>query len=168
MEWERRRFKRIAGLLKLSFSVNLAAAYEPGEGAISGTLITRNKTSPVFEWVFTIKRLGVGAATTQELKDKYYTSNYKHPFTGPGQGCKHWTRDAVPVKPTLERVLWSLIREAECSDMRFGEWCQELGYDGDSRRVYRIWESMRDSAAELRRVFSARELELLSAHYEGY
>lgn len=40
-------------------------------------------------------------------------------------------------------VMWALIHDARCGDTSFDEFCQELGYESDSRKAYGAWKACR-------------------------
>lgn len=73
-----------------------------------------------------------------------------------------------PIPPTLDEVMWSLYMDA--SGVRHGEtfaqWCDEYGYDTDSRKAEGIFNACRETWAALVRMGADfAELENLFANY---
>ncbi len=63
-------------------------------------------------------------------------------------------RNAAPVD--LANVLLTLQQDAALADQSFESWCSDTGYDEDSRKAYKIYESCRDLFFSLRNGFGAR------------
>jgi hypothetical protein len=51
-----------------------------------------------------------------------------------------------------EDVLDSLLSDAQAGEQEFDEFCQEFGYDADSRKAERTWKACQRSGAKLRRL----------------
>ena len=56
-----------------------------------------------------------------------------------------------PVPPTLDSVLYCLVIDTKATSRTFAEWCNEMGYDEDSRRALATYESCQKNADKLRR-----------------
>jgi len=74
---------------------------------------------------------------------------------------------AVPT-PALADVVHCLLMDANGTDERFEDWAAELGFDPDSRKAERMYQACRDTAAALRRTFTAGELADLEAAFRDY
>jgi hypothetical protein len=55
-----------------------------------------------------------------------------------------------PLLPSVANVLQSVVLDIIDCDERFEDWANGLGYDTDSRKVYRIWEACNDTRRQLR------------------
>jgi hypothetical protein len=55
----------------------------------------------------------------------------------------------IKVEPTIGTVLRCLRSDAGAYNLSFEEWCDEYGYDNDSRRAERTYNACRDTAADL-------------------
>lgn len=61
---------------------------------------------------------------------------------------------SVPNAPALEDVLYSLLMDAEAgrNTASFGEFCDDYGYDEDSRRALKIFNACLEQHTKLRRL----------------
>lgn len=71
-------------------------------------------------------------------------------FTGPAAG-----------EPEKDQVLYALASDAENGLQTFEDFCDDLGYDSDSRRAYAIWEACRENGRRLAEIFTTDERDLL-------
>jgi hypothetical protein len=72
-------------------------------------------------------------------------------FDGRMMKTTFWTGPAIKDDPTAADVLWSLCSDARMGEETFEEFCSNLGYDTDSRRVYATWQACKRTAPKLRR-----------------
>ncbi len=56
---------------------------------------------------------------------------------------------AITEDPQLSDVLESLCSDARCGEMEFEEFCNEFGYDADSKRAEQTWEECQRMAEKL-------------------
>jgi len=73
-----------------------------------------------------------------------------------------------PVKPSAASVLYSLITDGEAIDQSFTDWCDNFGYDEDSRKVYKMYEECCKTGKELRKLFTVTQRETLSNLLQDY
>jgi hypothetical protein len=76
-------------------------------------------------------------------------------------------RPPRPERPKAGVVLDILIKEAEYGDMSFSQFCDELGYDYNSREHESIYHRCMDIGRELRQFFGA-DLTKIKDVIEGY
>jgi hypothetical protein len=79
-----------------------------------------------------------------------------------------WEKLAKPVAPDAACVLYSLIRDSDAVGMSFESWCEELGYDSDSRKAEQTYRECQANADKLRRVFSAADILALENALQDY
>jgi hypothetical protein len=72
------------------------------------------------------------------------------------------------ILPTSASVLHSLLLDAQCGNDLFEDFCDNYGYDTDSRKAFNIYQSCQDTAIKLRKVFSYAQLEELNVILEDY
>ena len=71
--------------------------------------------------------------------------------------------------PQLADVLSCLLSDASSARSHsFGEWCDEFGYDTDSRKALAAYESCEKTADALRDMLNSHEIETLENLYENY
>lgn len=70
--------------------------------------------------------------------------------------------------PELPPVLWCLLTDADSADQPFEDWCSDYGYDEDSRRALRTYETCRETGRKLGELFSAAELTDLRELFEDF
>lgn len=73
---------------------------------------------------------------------------------------------SVPTVPTVTDVMYCLVSDAQCAEYGdFDDFCDNLGYDNDSREAERIYNACRDTFFKLRSMFN---LEQLSELFQDY
>jgi len=77
-------------------------------------------------------------------------------------------RKSIPNDPELADVLYSLLLDASVGRhaMSFGEFCEECGYDEDSRKALKVFEACQEQYSKLRRLGVC--FEALDAILEDY
>ncbi len=77
---------------------------------------------------------------------------------------------AIKTNPELHDVLASLLMDAGTlyEGQTFEDWAAELGYNEDSRKAERIYESCRKIEAHLNEMFSSSEMDDLRELLEDY
>ena len=78
---------------------------------------------------------------------------------GYSQGC------GIKSEPTADRVLECLISDALCASGSFEEFCDDCGYDADSRKAERIYRACVSIRARLRRFLGSEYDTALSLEY---
>lgn len=81
----------------------------------------------------------------------------RNPFNARTQRLdhQHWERryPARPVAPHPADALQCLLLDSSASEQTFASWCDELGYDSDSRKAYATYEACQQSADKLAKLF---------------
>jgi hypothetical protein len=85
-----------------------------------------------------------------ELYRHGHRQGFEHEVIQTGVGSFGY-RDYKANKPAQEDIMASCIRDAY--DGSFKDFCNELGYDEDSRSAYAIWETCRDTRYLLLGIF---------------
>lgn len=70
--------------------------------------------------------------------------------------------------PDVADVVHCLLMDASGTDERFEDWAANYGYDPDSRKAEAAFNSCRETAAALRRTFTAEELAALELAFQDY
>lgn len=73
-----------------------------------------------------------------------------------------------PVAPGIAGVLWSLITETSATSQSFAAWCDELGYDFDSRKTHAMYQACQENSDKLYRIFTAAQIRSLSEILQDY
>lgn len=73
----------------------------------------------------------------------------------------YWTGPGITREPTAEMVLESLRSDAWSGGGSFEEFCQESGYNPDSRRAYKTWTSCRETGERLAEFLDGFDVESL-------
>jgi hypothetical protein len=63
------------------------------------------------------------------------------------------------ILPNAADVLNSLALDARACDMSFANWCQEYGYNTDSRQAFKTYEECQQNGDKLKSVFPANMIE---------
>ena len=73
------------------------------------------------------------------------------------------------VPPTQASVLHSLISDAQMGrDSTFNEFCDDLGYDNDTRNAEAMYRACQETSEQLGRIFTRGQLEALGELLEDY
>lgn len=73
-----------------------------------------------------------------------------------------------PVTPCAAGVLHSLILDSSACEQSFESWCNDLGYDSDSRKAYATYEACQKNADKLARVIPRSVREQLQEALQDY
>ena len=74
----------------------------------------------------------------------------------------------VPVKPKNSDIMYNLLMDSEASDYSFSEWCDCFGYDSDSISALNIYQACENIGKNLRKVFTAEQMQQMRAALEDY
>ena len=66
-------------------------------------------------------------------------------------GGAHVTEKGTPKKPSLDDVLHALVSDATACDESFEDWCDNYGYNSDSRKALAIYLQCQENAKKLRK-----------------
>lgn len=72
------------------------------------------------------------------------------------------------VIPTQASVLYCLLMDAQANDESFNNWCDNYGYDNDSMKAFKIYQSCCDTAEKLNKIFTREQQNKLSELLEDY
>lgn len=151
-----------------ALGITLEAKYLPHDTPAGET--------PTLRWRVSVRRNGrefhatdysAGCAHAPEYKKaKAFTAAVKAECE---TGIRYGSRvGAAVTPPDLADVVHCLLMDASGTDERFEDWAAELGFDPDSRKAERMYEACRDTAAALRRTFTAGEMADLETAFRDY
>lgn len=72
-----------------------------------------------------------------------------------------------PKEPTKKDVLYSMIMD-DVSNMNFNDFCDSFGYDKDSRKALKIYESCQKETEAYYNMFDSEEREILKELLQDY
>jgi hypothetical protein len=87
--------------------------------------------------------------------------------TGTGHRTKvrfsewNYENEVRPTVPGMADVLNCLIMDADAVGMSFADWCDNFGYDTDSRKAERTYFACQETGEKLRKVLTREEIETL-------
>ena len=121
------------------------------------------------EWRVSFKRVHLDSRLPVRDKAPLETAYY----TGTGHRAKptkrmSWDNAPRPVAPTAGSVLYSLLLDASGADENFYDWCDNYGYDSDSRKALATYEACCIIRADVNKFFTAAERAELAAILEDY
>lgn len=80
-----------------------------------------------------------------------------------------WEKANVePVKPQAASVLYSLMLDAQGAEEPFDDWCDQYGYDQDSRKTLATYDACCAIRRQLNAFFTTEERAALAAMLEDY
>lgn len=100
-------------------------------------------------------------ANGEPMETRFYTG------TGHRKQTKH-SREPRPVAPTAARVLYSLMQDASADGESFNDWCDNYGYNTDSRKALAMYLECQETAAKLARLFNREQRAELHTMLEDY
>ena len=92
-----------------------------------------------------------------------YMESFEY-FTGTGHRKpkkNSWDKTPVPVAPHMAGVLHSLILDSSACGESFDEWCDNFGYDTDSRKALETYLACQANAAKIHKIFTRAQIEEL-------
>ena len=125
---------------------------------------------PEDDVAFILTSLGMGMVITRLATRPYNLSDW-------GAGARHWgftiTRgdeysgfytqgSALTGIPTLLDVLSCVLSDAQYAEYEFDDFCDDMGYDTDSRRAERVHGACKQAAAGVARLLTSSEREDLT------
>lgn len=81
---------------------------------------------------------------------------------------QNWHKSGKPQEPDAADVLHCLILDASAVGQSFTSWCEEFGYDEDSRKAEATYRACQENADKLARVFDSVALEALRDALQDY
>jgi hypothetical protein len=91
-------------------------------------------------------------------------ADYTFPFyTGTGH-----RKAGQPKAPHAASVLHSVVLDGGAIDLSFVDWCDEYGYDTDSRKALATYDECCESGRKLRKLFAAELREQLTQLLQDY
>lgn len=76
--------------------------------------------------------------------------------------------NGTPVPPTAAGVIYSVLLDANASNNTFEDFCDELGYDTDSRKTLKTYIACQENGTKLRKIFTKDQIETLEVLLESY
>ena len=61
-------------------------------------------------------------------------------------------KETVPVAPSIDDVIYSLVMDADCASESFDDFCANCGYDTDSRKALETYLACQESGHKLRKM----------------
>ena len=76
-------------------------------------------------------------------------------------------RNSQPTAPDIVDVLYCLISDSEAGREVFADFCENFGYDQDSRKAFETWQACQNAYVELRKlgVLSAADWSTIYADF---
>lgn len=79
-----------------------------------------------------------------------------------------WLEQAKPQPPHAADLLHSLLSDASACEQSFESWCNEIGYDTDSRKAHATYLACQANGDKLRKVFNAEQIRQISEALTDY
>jgi hypothetical protein len=114
-----------------------------------------------FSWV----QITIPQGDKRFMKESWGSTVYADSLIGSAsrRGDKNKYADLMyePTFPTVREVLSCLASDVTAGEVSFEDFCADFGYDTDSRRAYKTWESCRDTGVALTRLYGRTNLQTL-------
>lgn len=150
--------------------------------------ISRNKNEkyPSLNWMVTILCNGKKVLTTDYMAGSAYCPSYTQKQTYESkilvsEECKTGYRCFIrsssdfihqnkrfPILPKIEDVMQSLVMDAEAFEYTFEDWCGSFGYEEDSRKAEKIYNTCVENARQLIIKIGTDGLKKLQEAYQDY
>jgi hypothetical protein len=93
---------------------------------------------------------------TLQHKGGFHSTQYK---TGLGHVLtKQKWEEVVPTVPENATIMHSLLLDSDAGSMSFNDWCSDFGYDNDSIKAFKAYQSCCEIAAILNKLFTREQL----------
>lgn len=73
-----------------------------------------------------------------------------------------------PVCPHATDLLYCIVLDSEACDYSFKDWCENFGYDEDSRKALKIYLQCQENGEKLRKIFKNETLEQIKSLLQDY
>lgn len=73
-----------------------------------------------------------------------------------------------PKKPKTSDVMYSILSDIQAADSSFNNWCTEFGYDNDSMRAFKIYQTCCEYAVQVRKCFTPEQIRDMQKALEDY
>lgn len=161
---------------------DIAAVLKANNVAYSALLLGQRKREDwdcdAWSIVFSTAKDGRERAETFDyftgLGRRQYVSGPKSPLTALAGKPNTLFREKYdkehkrPVAPCAADVLCSLIHDSSAVGQSFESWCEEFGYNSDSRKAERLYHACQENADKLVRVLGRGLIGELSTMLENY
>jgi hypothetical protein len=77
-------------------------------------------------------------------------------------------KNKKPIPPNVASMLHSLISDSSACNESFSSWCDNFGYDSDSRKALSIYEACQENGDKQSKVFDRKTIEKLSELLQDY
>ena len=77
-------------------------------------------------------------------------------------------KNLQPVKPEIAGVICSLVLDSQALDQSFDDWCDDLGFNSDSRKAHNTYEACRENHYKFAEIFSKDERAHMDKLLEEY
>lgn len=166
METRKQQRDRIADVLN-GLGITTSAVFVPHK--------TKAGEQPELRWSVSVRRNGEEFHRTDYRQGAAHAPSYSHQFgaaltAAVVRECETgYTEQGTPVKPPKTAdVVHRLLMDASGTDYGFEAWAAEFGYDDDSRKAERIYQSCLAVSLVLNRTFGADELPQLQEAFGYY
>lgn len=73
---------------------------------------------------------------------------------------------AKRAEPKIEDVLYNLILDSDALDTSFDYWCDELGYDTDSRKAFDTYQACCENAKKIKQLFDSATIAAMREFFQ--
>lgn len=123
-------------------------------------------------WKVAFTKTGVGTLAGESVTFDYFTGlGLRAPAGKPTDGGPAPRRNTLmwealekarkPIVPDVSDVLYALASDASAAESSFDDWCDDFGYDNDSRKALATYLACQETATKLRRMFTTAQLEAI-------
>ena len=128
-----------------------------------------NETANKF--IFTIKgkifEYYTGIAHRQGVGfDKKEYERLKHANIN-DHGLKCLVKSSRATLPCIEDLFYSLVMDSSAAETTFSDWCDEFGYETDSRKALQTYEACQENAVKMRGLIDAN-MNTLREYFQDY
>jgi hypothetical protein len=123
----------------------------------------------MFHWTVTLRRDGRQPLTTCYLMCAAHCRKVKHHQYAADDTAEVVDGNyVIPNRPVLRDVLESLQLDARAGEhMLFEDFCDEFGYDSDSRSAHKIWRDCQETRGRLQRLLGADFDAFMSTNFDN-
>lgn len=134
-------------------------------------------------WCFTVKNqsfeyfTGLGhredvTAGTKKRAASYFPGLTEKDMAGQTMYGRCYLRHAQtlrePLIPPIAGLLHSIILDGAATEQSFASWCDNFGYDSDSRKALATYMACQENAEKLHRVFTHAQIAHMQELLQGY
>ncbi len=80
---------------------------------------------------------------------------------------EHWqSLNMRPARPKNSDVMYSILSDIQAANQSFNDWCSDYGFDNDSMKAFKTYQTCCEYAVFVRKAFTAEQIQQMQKAFE--